>query len=82
MTITTTWRTIAIAAFEGRVAPAYEPENRAAHGGVCLLQARQDRDGLWGRKVNTNGVHKETGEPFELDDATLAKWQQLAKMFE
>lgn len=78
-TITTTWKTIAIVAFDGRVAPAHEPENRAAHGGVRLLQARRDRSGLWGRRVNSNGRHKEFGEPFALDAETLEHWQSIAR---
>lgn len=78
-TITTTWKTIAIVAFDGRVAPAHEPENRAAHGGVQLLQARRGRDGLLGRRVNSNGGHREVGEPFQLDAETLEHWQSIAR---
>lgn len=74
-TITTKWKTIATVGYSHSVS---RDENRAAHGGVCHLQARRGNNGLLGRKVNTNGRHHETGEAFALDAATLAHWEKIA----
>jgi hypothetical protein len=76
-TVTTKWTTVAIVGYTGSVS---RNENRSSHGGVCLLQARQNKDGLrMGRKVNSNGNHKEIGEAFLLSGDHLARWEQIAK---
>jgi len=75
--VTTKWATVAIVGFSTSVS---RNENRSAHGGVCALQVRKTQDGLrLGRKVNTNGKHKEIGEVFLLSEERLAQWDQLAK---
>lgn len=74
--ITTKWQTIAIVGYTSSVS---SDENRSAHGGVCLLQARQGANGVLGRKVNSNGRHKEIGDSFELDAPRLAQWLEIAK---
>ena len=74
--ITTKYQTIAIVGY--RCGVSRLNENRAAHGAVCLLQARKGANGLLlGRKVNSNGRHTETGDSFPLDADTLAHWQRL-----
>ena len=73
-TITTKWTTIATVGYNGSVS---RDENRAAHGGVCHLQARKGKSGILGRKVNTNGRAVETGESFDLDAETLAHWEKI-----
>lgn len=75
-TINTTWQTIAIVGYSGAVA---SPQNRDAHGGVCLLEARQGKTGLLGRRVNSTGRHREVGKAFSLTADQLAQWQQLAR---
>jgi hypothetical protein len=72
--ITTKYQTIAIVGYRCSVS---HNENRAAHGAVCLLQARRGPHGLLGRKINSNGRHQETGDSFPLDADTLAHWQRL-----
>ena len=72
--ITTKWTTIAIVGYSGSVS---RDENRAAHGGVCLLQARKGKRGVIGRKVNSNGRATEVGKSFALDAETLAHWQHI-----
>lgn len=75
--VTTRWTTVAIVGYSGSVS---RNENRSSHGGVCLLQARKNKDGLrMGRKVNSNGKHKEIGEAFLLSEERLAQWEQVAK---
>ena len=74
--ITTTWQTIAIVGYSGAVA---SPQNYDAHGGVCLLEARQGKAGLLGRKVNSTGRHREVGKPFSLTADQLAQWQRIGK---
>lgn len=76
MKISSKWTTVATVGFTGSVS---REENRAAHGAVCHLEARQGRSGLRGRKVNSNGRHHEVGESFALDADTLAHWQSIAK---
>ena len=75
-TITTAWQTIAIVNYTGAVA---SPQNYDAHGGVCLLEARQGTKGLLGRKVNSTGRHREVGKAFALTPDQLAQWQKLAR---
>lgn len=75
-TITSTWKTIAIVGYTGAVA---SPQNRDAHGGVCLLEARQGTRGMLGRKVNSTGRHREVGKAFPLTADCLAQWQKLAR---
>jgi hypothetical protein len=75
-TINSTWQTIAIVNYTGAVAT---PQNYDAHGGVCLLQARQGTKGMLGRKVNSTGRHRETGKAFTLTPDQLAQWQKLAR---
>lgn len=76
MKITSKYTTIATVGYTGSVSTN---ENRAAHGGVCHLQARKGASGLLGRKVNTNGRHQEVGEAFDLDADTLAHWSKIAR---
>jgi hypothetical protein len=73
---TTTWKTIAIVGYSGAVAT---PQNHDAHGGVCLLEARQGKAGLLGRKVNSTGRHREVGKPFSLTADQLAQWQRIGQ---
>jgi len=73
--LTSRFQTIAIVGYTAGVS---RDENRAAHGGVCLLQARKGVSGLLGRKVNSNGRHEEKGEAFEIDADTLAHWESVA----
>jgi hypothetical protein len=75
-TINSTWQTIAIVNYTGAVAT---PQNYDAHGGVCLLQARQGTKGMLGRKVNSTGRHRETGKAFILTPDQLTQWQKLAR---
>ena len=70
------WKTIATVGFTHSVGSNV---NRAAHGGVCHLQARITKTGLVGRKVNSNGLHQEVGEPFAIDEEVLANWERIAK---
>lgn len=74
-TITRKYTTIAIIGYTDSVS---RNENRAAHGAVCLLQARIARNGLIGRKVNSNGRHREIGSAFSLDTETLVHWESIA----
>ena len=70
------WQTVAVVGYTGSV--SVSGYNRNAHGGVCLLQARRDaRGNMTGRKVNTNGRHREVGNMFLLTAAQLAKWQKI-----
>lgn len=75
-TATTTWTTLAIVGYQCSVS---RDENRSAHGGICLLQIRRGKNGLLGRRVNSNGRHREIGEAFDLDADTLAHWESIAK---
>jgi hypothetical protein len=70
--INTRFTTIATVGYTGSVT---RNENRAAHGGVCLLQVKRNAFGkAIGRKINSNGRHLEVSKPFELDAATLDHW--------
>jgi hypothetical protein len=75
-TINSTWQTIAIVNYTGAVAT---PQNYDAHGGVCLLEARQGTRELLGRKVNSTGRHREVSKAFALSADQLAQWQKLAR---
>jgi len=70
------WITIATVGYQHSVSIN---ENRAAHGGVCHLEARQSPDGLLGRKTNSNGTHLEVGDTFPLDEETFFYWLSLGK---
>ena len=73
--LTSRWQTMCVLGYTGSVS---RDENRAAHGGVCLHQARRSKDGrIMARKVNSNGRHEEIGEPFEIDADKLAHWQSI-----
>jgi hypothetical protein len=62
----------------GYTAPVSRHENRAAHGGVCHLQARRNAKGeAVGRKVNSTGRNQEVGPSFAIDDETLAHWESI-----
>lgn len=74
--LTSKFQTVATVGYQHSVS---RDENRAAHGGVCHLQARKTAKGVVGRKVNSNGRHKETGKAFALDAETLAHWEKIAK---
>lgn len=72
------WATMAIVGYSHSVNP--RDENQAAHGGVCLLQTRHNSKGeILGRRVNSNGRHREVGEPFVLDPDTLDNWNTISK---
>jgi hypothetical protein len=73
--LTNRWQTIVTLGYSGSVSRI---ENRAAHGSVCLHQARKRADGMiLGRKVNSNGRHEEVGEPFEIDAERVEHWASL-----
>lgn len=75
--LTGRWQTFCTLGYMGSVS---RDENRSAHGGVCLHQARRARDGrILARKVNSNGRHEEIGEPFEITAERLAHWQELGR---
>lgn len=76
VTITSKWKTLAIVGYKGSVS---RYEERRSHGGVCLLQVRRGKNGILGRRVNSNGQYKEIGNSFVLDDATLANWRETGK---
>ena len=82
-TLTTRWTTIATVGYRDTAYGArHTPrgENRAAHGGVCYLQARKgDRGVIYGRQVNGNVDHEEVGEPWALDADDVARWEALAE---
>ena len=74
-TLTKAWKTIMIDGYTGSVS---REENRRAHGGVCLYQARRTRGGaIEARRVNSNGRAEEIGEPFEVDGETVARWAAI-----
>ena len=73
-TLTKAWQTILIDGYTGSVS---RDENRRAHGGVCLYQARRTRDGIEARRVNANGRAEEVGEPFAVDAETVARWASI-----
>lgn len=79
MKLTMRWRTVATVCFTHEVS---KDENKAAHGGVCLLQLRKGKYSVFGRKINVNGLHKEVGEPFLVDDYTKERWLALAAVDE
>ena len=69
------WRTVAIVGYTG---PVSLDEDRRAHGAVCLLQLRRQRNGgIFARKVNSNGRHAEHGTPWTPDPETVAHWIRL-----
>jgi len=73
--ITSRWQTICTLGYQGSVS---RDENRAAHGGVCLHQARRSANGrIMGRKVNCNGRHEEIGEPYEMTADDVAHWASI-----
>lgn len=76
--ITSKFKTIATVGFTGSVSSKHE--NRAAHGGVCHLQARRNAAGeLVGRRVNSNGRHQEVSEAFLVDQDTVDAWGSIGK---
>lgn len=76
--VTSKFKTVATVGFTGSVSTKYE--NRAAHGGVCHLQARRNADGeLVGRRVNSNGRHQEVSEAFLIDVRMLDEWERIEK---
>lgn len=75
--LTKSWKTIAIIGFRGSVS---RDQNPAAHGGVCLLQARMGANGPLGREVNSNGRHEERGPAFALETDRLIHWESLARV--
>lgn len=78
MRITSKFKTIATVGFTGSVSSKHE--NRAAHGGVCHLQARRNAAGeLVGRRVNSNGRHQEVSEAFLVDQDTVDAWGSIGK---
>jgi len=75
--LTSRFKTIAIVGYSSCV--NCNNRNGAAHGAVCLLQARRGENGIIGRKVNSNGRHKEISEPFDLDKEILIHWERIAR---
>ena len=76
-TLSTRFTTIAVVGYAG---PVKRNENPAAHGGVCLLQAKRNAFGKpVGLKINSNGGHLEVGKPFELDMETLDHWFTIGR---
>lgn len=74
-TLTKAWKTIMIDGYTGCVS---RHENRQAHGGVCLYQARRARGGgIEARRVNANGRAEEIGEAFSVDADTVAHWAAI-----
>lgn len=75
--LTSRWQTICTIGFQGSVKCH---QNRAAHGGVCHLQARRARDGrIMARRVNSNGRHEEIGGAYVTDAETIAHWRKLGR---
>lgn len=77
MKLSRKFETIATVGYSHGVNP--KNENRAAHGGVCHLQARNGANGPVGRRVNSNGRHEEIGVSFPLSAEELARWESIAK---
>jgi hypothetical protein len=74
--LTTRWKTICITGYTGSV--SRDDYNPAAHGGVCLCQARRNAKGdILARYVNSNGKHDEVGESFSIDADRVAHWEHL-----
>ena len=74
--LTSRFQTIATVGYTCSVS---RDENRSAHGGVCLLQARRNAKGeILGRRVNSNGRHQEIGAAFLLDSDMLAHWESMS----
>ena len=74
--LTNRFQTICVTGYKGSVS---RDENRAAHGGACLCQARLAKDGrIMGRKVNSNGRHQEIGDAYEIDAEQLSHWESMA----
>jgi len=82
MNVTTKWTTIATVGYRGTARGAHytrKGENRAAHGGVCFLQARKNAKGvIYGRQVNGCGNHEEVGKPWALDADEISGWEACA----
>lgn len=76
MNLTHKYTTVCTVGYNGSVS---RRENRAAHGAVCHIQARKAGGRILARKVNTNGRHTETGEPFEPTAEQLENWGRIAK---
>lgn len=75
--LTTKWKTIRIVGYSHSVS---RDENRAAHGGVCLIQGRKSTAGkIQRRLINSNGNHQEVGEPHEWDAEEFAACVEAAK---
>ena len=73
--LTSRYQTIATVGYTGSVS---RNENRSAHGGVCLLQARRTASGqILARKVNSNGRHQEVGQSCTIDADQLAHWESM-----
>jgi hypothetical protein len=73
--LTKKWQTVLIDGYTGSVS---RDENRRAHGGVCLYQARRTRDGgIEARRVNSNGRAEEIGEAFAVDADTVRQWAAI-----
>lgn len=76
MKLTNRWQTICVVGYEQGLHT--ECENRSAHGSVCLCQARvSGKNGVRGRKVNSNGRHEEIGYAFALTREQLGHWQEM-----
>lgn len=76
--LTAKWTTICTTGYSHSVNPYNE--NRSAHGGVCHHQARVNASGeTIGRKVNSNGRHKEVGKAFPLTAAQLEHWESIER---
>jgi hypothetical protein len=74
--LTNRWETICITGYTGSV--GRDDYNPAAHGGVCLCQARRNAKGeILARYVNSNGKHEEVGKSFLGDADLVAHWESL-----
>lgn len=77
MELSNRFSTVCVIGYTGSVGKYQEP--RAA-GGVCLCQARKAKDGkIFGKYINSNGKHQESGESFELTKEKLNHWVSIAK---
>lgn len=66
--------TICVVGFDGSVS---KNENRMAHGGVKLCQAKIIDGKFKGRFINSNGHHIEVGKSFDLDVERLENWKKI-----
>jgi hypothetical protein len=74
--LTTRWKTICITGYTRSVGG--DDYNPAAHGGVCLCQARRNAKGeILARFVNSNGKHDKVGKSFLADADLVFHWESV-----